>query len=71
MKNVLQKSAIENTLQIKKVLATLLQSLKDFLSEIDYHGNINPQSIIAIPEIPKSEQKINIKNKKVIKKKFI
>ena len=68
MKNILQETAIESTHHIKHVLATLLQSLTRYLKVLNYHGNINPQTITAETCLNKSKQKDNLKKKKVIKK---
>lgn len=65
MKNVFQQAAIECVKDIKHALSYLLESLKKYLVILDYHGNINPQSMTAIPIIKKEKQKENLEKKKV------
>lgn len=65
MKNILQKTAVESTGDIKHVLATLLRSLARYLKILDYHGSINPQTITAVATISKQEQKEHLSCKKV------
>lgn len=48
MRDILKQTAIESTRDVKHVLATLLRSLSRFLRVLNYHGNINPQTITAV-----------------------
>jgi hypothetical protein len=65
MKNVFQETAIETAADIKHVLADLLSCLVTYLRALDYHGNINPQSMTAVPTISNEDQKKKVESKKV------
>lgn len=58
MKDILKKTAIESTRDVKHVLATLLHSLTRYLTVLNYHGNINPQTITALSNSQRQSEKL-------------
>jgi hypothetical protein len=70
MRNILQEAAIDNTLHIKHILATLLRSLSDYLKIFHYHGNINPQTMTAILNPENQNNRDNNSENKKVKIKF-
>ena len=72
IKSVLKETFIKSTEDIRHILANLLVSYKKYLDIMDYHGNINPKTIIAVP-VPRDEDpnsKKNYENTKVKIKDF-
>lgn len=49
MKSVLKSTSVKSSADIKHVLASLLESYLIYMKELDYHGNISPQIIAAVP----------------------
>ena len=49
MKKIVKTVPLKTTIEMKHMLACLLKSYKFYLERLDYHGNINPQAIIAVP----------------------